>query len=191
MIIANAYAQYRSDPDLQELHWRAPWIVVWDDHEVTNDAYLDGAQNHNDGEGDWVTRRTEALQAWHEWLPVRSTDDLLEINRSFDFGDLVSLTMLDTRLVGREQPFDLGSAMAMAHQPSLFANLPLVDLNGEQVAYLPLNDQNFVAGLAAVSQNVRQQLAAPRSLLVLRRKIGWVIASVLHLANGRCWDNKC
>ena len=28
------YAQYKSDPLLQAVHARFPWIVTWDDHEV-------------------------------------------------------------------------------------------------------------------------------------------------------------
>ena len=31
------YAQYKSDPLLQRAHAAAPWLVVWDDHEVEND----------------------------------------------------------------------------------------------------------------------------------------------------------
>src|SRR5688572_1585503 len=36
------YATYRSDPDLQEAHRRHPFIVVWDDHELTNNAWQIG-----------------------------------------------------------------------------------------------------------------------------------------------------
>jgi phosphodiesterase/alkaline phosphatase D-like protein len=32
------YALYRSDPDLAALHAAHPMIVVWDDHELFNDA---------------------------------------------------------------------------------------------------------------------------------------------------------
>ena len=67
------YATYRSDPDLQEAHRRHPFIAVWDDHELTNDAWLGGAANHNPdkGEGDWATRRAAAYQAYLEWMPIR------------------------------------------------------------------------------------------------------------------------
>lgn len=66
------HAQYRSDPDLQEVHRQHPFIVVWDDHETANDAWREGAQNHTPGaEGDWNVRRFVGTQAWFEWLPVR------------------------------------------------------------------------------------------------------------------------
>jgi len=99
------YAQYRTDPDLQALHAAMPMIAVWDDHEVTNDTWAEGAENHQPGEGDFVERRMMALQAYAEWLPIRPAvdDDLASIQRNFRFGDLVNLIMLDTRLVARDQ----------------------------------------------------------------------------------------
>ncbi len=100
------YAQYRSDPDSKVFHAAMPVIAVWDDHEVANDAYKVGAENHTEGaEGKFTDRRTAAIQAWHEWMPVRAPDatDLRKIYRSFDFGGLTALHMLDTRLLGRDK----------------------------------------------------------------------------------------
>jgi alkaline phosphatase D len=105
------YAQYRSDADLQEIHRQNPFIVVWDDHESTNDAWQAGAQNHQpDNEGDWSTRRALAIQAWNEWMPVREQPFLGEIYRTFRFGDLIDLIMLDTRLAGRNQQAPNGAS---------------------------------------------------------------------------------
>jgi alkaline phosphatase D len=103
------YALYRSDPQLQALHARMPWITVWDDHEFANNAYTGGAENHNPAtQGDWVTRKNLAARAYHEWLPIRTPDasNLLKIYRSFDFGSIFSLHMLDTRIEGRDQQYD-------------------------------------------------------------------------------------
>ncbi|MFT4941386.1 MAG: alkaline phosphatase D [Paraglaciecola sp.] len=99
------YAIYRTDKGLQALHAAAPFIAVWDDHEVCNDTYKDGAENHNEGEGDFFTRRTAAIQAYYEWLPIRPPygEQKPEIYRSFDFGNLLSLHMLDTRVIGRDK----------------------------------------------------------------------------------------
>ncbi len=100
-------SQYRRDPHLREAHRLHPWILVWDDHEVANDAYKDGAENHQESEGDWEVRKAAALQAYYEWLPIREINGGGEINgrifRLFQFGDLAQLGMLDTRLFGREQ----------------------------------------------------------------------------------------
>jgi alkaline phosphatase D len=103
------YAQYRSDESLQALHRQVPFICVWDDHEITNDAYRDGAENHQANEGDYEARKVAALQAYFEWMPIRPVveGDNEIINRSFKFGDLIDLIMLDTRLVGRDQQLDL------------------------------------------------------------------------------------
>ena len=99
------YAQYRTDAGLQALHASAPFICVWDDHEVANDAWLDGAENHQPDEGVWEKRRFMAQKAYFEWLPIRPPEpgNREKIFRSFSFGDLVDLHMLDTRLFGRDE----------------------------------------------------------------------------------------
>lgn len=101
------HASVRRDADLQALHAAHPMIWVWDDHEVANNAWRDGAEAHDPAtEGPYAERRAAAFQAAHEWLPIRTPDvrDLSRIYRSFSFGDLVELTMIDTRHVGRDQP---------------------------------------------------------------------------------------
>lgn len=104
------HAQYRTDPDAQAMHAALPMIAVWDDHEIANDAWKSGAENHSPAtEGEWAARRAAAIRAYHEWMPTRLPDAGRpeRIFRSFDFGDLVSLHMLDTRVIGRDEQFDL------------------------------------------------------------------------------------
>ena len=102
------YALYRTDTGLQALHAKTPFIAVWDDHEVCNDAYLDGAENHNDDEGMFTDRKMAALKAYYEWMPIRPyvTGQAESLYRKFDFGGLVSLYMLDTRHEARVKPLD-------------------------------------------------------------------------------------
>jgi alkaline phosphatase D len=101
------HAQYKTDPDLQEAHRQHPWITVWDDHEIANNTWRDGASNHNpdQGEGSWVMRRAAAVRAYYEWMPIRASGSVADgrIYRTFRFGSLADLIMLDTRLVGRDQ----------------------------------------------------------------------------------------
>jgi alkaline phosphatase D len=97
------YALYKTDSSLQKLHQVAPMIAVWDDHEVTNDTYKDGAENSENFE----ERKSFALQAYFEWLPIRPIDNKEKIYRSFDFGNLVSLHMLETRLLARDKQLDM------------------------------------------------------------------------------------
>lgn len=101
------YALYRSDEDLQECHRQHPFICVWDDHEIADNTWKDGAANHSTNQGDFNERKRAAIQAYHEWMPIRRVmpDNDIKIYRSFDYGNLFTLMMLDTRVVGRdEQP---------------------------------------------------------------------------------------
>lgn len=102
------YAQYRGDSSLQKIHAKVPFITIWDDHEVANDAWKDGAENHNEGEGDFDQRKAAAMQAYFEWLPIRPwrEGDNEDIYRSFSFGNLLDLHMLDTRLLARDIQLD-------------------------------------------------------------------------------------
>lgn len=100
------HAQYRQDADLAAMTRQHPMIVVWDDHESTNDSWSGGAENHTEGaEGVWSERKAVSIQAYFEWLPIRLVDpaDTQRIWRQFVFGDLVDLLMLDTRLYGRDE----------------------------------------------------------------------------------------
>jgi alkaline phosphatase D len=101
------YALYRRDVDLQAAHATHSFVTVWDDHETTDNSYKDGANNHNEGEGDWFERKRLAIQAYFEWLPIRPpTASQDSIYRAFRFGDLADFVMLDTRLEGREKQLD-------------------------------------------------------------------------------------
>jgi alkaline phosphatase D len=103
------YALYRSDPNLQALHAAMPWITVWDDHEFANNAWVTGADNHKSAtQGDWNTRKGIAARVYHEWMPIRTPDanNLFKIYRRFDFGNIFTLHMLDTRIEGRDQQYD-------------------------------------------------------------------------------------
>ncbi len=102
------YALYRQDKDLQAVHQRHPFIVIWDDHELANDTWREGAENHQSNEGPFLERKLAALQAYFEWMPIRpvSNTDHLNIYRQFDFGSLVQLTMLDTRIIARDKQLE-------------------------------------------------------------------------------------
>ncbi|MDC8759854.1 alkaline phosphatase D family protein [Janthinobacterium fluminis] len=106
------YAQYRSDPDLQALHASLPFITVWDDHEIADDTWRDGAAEHKGSRsGPFSLRKAAAIRAYHEWLPIRAPEPARpeRIYRSFDFGRLLSLHMLDTRVIGRDQQLMVAS----------------------------------------------------------------------------------
>ena len=71
-----------------------------------------------------------ALQAWHEWLPVRPPATMNDIiYRRFQYGDLLDLLMLDTRLIGRDQQL----------QYSEFATGGIVDVDSVRAAFSDSN----------------------------------------------------
>ena len=115
------HAQYKTDADLQAAHARAPFICVWDDHETANDAWLHGAQNHqSEREGGYAGRKAAALTAYYEWMPIREAAPgaLKEaIHRSFHFGDVASLMMVETRLTGRTEPLTYEKDLAFVTAP--------------------------------------------------------------------------
>lgn len=109
------YARYHTDADLRALRASMPMIAVWDDHEIANDVWRGGAGGHDPAtEGSFADRRAAAVQAWHEWLPTRDGADPLKIYRSFDFGNLLSLHMLDARVIGRDAPISRDAYLAGA-----------------------------------------------------------------------------
>ncbi|MEP9401736.1 alkaline phosphatase D family protein [Sphingomonas silueang] len=125
------HAQTKADPAMQAAHARAAFICVWDDHESANDSWVGGAENHDPAtEGDWAKRKAAAMQAYFEWMPIRDPQPgkpWAAINRAFEFGDLATLVMVETRLLARSQqaapkgagiaPDDHATMMAVRAQP--------------------------------------------------------------------------
>lgn len=112
------YSWYRLDPELRKLHQQYPWVVTWDDHETANNSWVGGADNHQVAtEGNWYDRKQAGAQAFHEWLPIRTSDsgDPFDIYRSFDIGNLAKFFVLETRLQYR------------SHQDVFIATFPQFD----------------------------------------------------------------
>jgi alkaline phosphatase D len=158
------YANYRADPDLQELHRVAPFACIWDDHELTNDAYWDGAQNHQpDKEGAWIVRRMAAAKAYADWMPMRRQSDWLHIYRTLDWGTLASIVLLDTRLIGREKQLDWRTALSSAADADAL-------------------------GVAAQAY-MRDAIAAPSRTLLGRTQEDWMRAQLRRSkARGATWQ---
>lgn len=102
------YRTYRSDARLQNVHSRFPAIMVWDDHEFTDDSWQDRQTYTNENKTE-TSRRRIANQAWAEYTPVDWGDiafnaqattgfDNIRIYRDIEFGSLMHLVMTDQRL---------------------------------------------------------------------------------------------
>lgn len=107
------YKRHREDPDLQMLHTRYAFITTWDDHETADNSWDPdgsgpdgGAVNHDpETEGVWESRKATGVRVYNEWMPITEIADVFDpkIHRSFIFGNLMELMMLDTRIQGRHQ----------------------------------------------------------------------------------------
>ena len=173
------YSLYRRDEDLQAAHAAKPFICVWDDHELANDTYKDGAENHNDGEGEFADRQQAAIQAYHEWLPIRSGDDKAKIYRSFDFGDLLSLHMLDTRMIARDKPVDYFDYISETEGLTDQAQLALFTaLKDENRTLLGDDQQQYLIG-SMIRSNAKWQVLGQQ---VLMGRIGMPKDALLSIA---------
>ena len=117
------HAQYKHDPDLQDLHAKYAVIATWDDHEVANDQWKKGAENHQPDEGDYLARRRRAHRAYDEWMPVRmggttETGDGTRLFRRLRFGRLAELSMLDLRSY-RDKQVELAATPAPSPDPAI------------------------------------------------------------------------
>ena len=132
------HAQYKADPDSRAMHAAHPLIAVWDDHEIANDAWHDGAENHDDGEGGWEARVGAAVQAYMEWMPVRARAEgkQTRIYREFRYGDLLALSMLDTRLYGRDKQPEPSPDMTPEEVAQLLGDPDREMLGEEQAKWL-------------------------------------------------------
>lgn len=121
------FAAYRRDPDLQAAHAAAAFITVWDDHETANNSWMGGAANHKeDTQGSWAARCEAALQAYFEWMPMRDPkrgEAARTLTRTYEFGEIASLILIESRLTGRGEALSLGGVT----DPEAFEAGPLAD----------------------------------------------------------------
>ncbi|WP_310532708.1 alkaline phosphatase D family protein [Novosphingobium sp.] len=104
------HAQYKTDAGSQAMLGVMPLLACWDDHESANNPWTGGAQNHqSEKEGDWAARRAASIQAYFEWMPVREPGPgrtRMQFWRTWVFGDLATLSTLETRHTARAQQID-------------------------------------------------------------------------------------
>jgi len=120
------YATYHTDADLLALRQMKPISAVWDDHEITNNTWRDGAQNHQANEGAWSDRVAAAAKAYFDWMPIRRPDPRsARIYRALDWGDLARIVLLDTRYIGRDQELSFGDLATRLAQGGVEADTAL------------------------------------------------------------------
>ncbi len=94
------YAEYRRDADLQLLHRHHAMIATIDDHELSDNAWSGGADEHVPArDGAWEVRRDGALRAWSDWMPtLRRPQEGDRVWREIPLGVAGRILLCETRL---------------------------------------------------------------------------------------------
>ena len=94
------YALYKRDPDLQAMHASAPFLPIWDDHEVDNDYANDRSQDLDPVEA-FLARRAAAYQAYYEHMPLPpgtfTGGPNMKIYGTHAMGSIAHIQLLDMR----------------------------------------------------------------------------------------------
>ncbi|WP_341883092.1 alkaline phosphatase D family protein, partial [Synechococcus sp. UW140] len=212
------YAQYHSDSNLRELRASAPIIAIWDDHETANDSYDSGAQNHDSSEGTWAERRAAALTAYYEWMPIRepqlrdgtdqgtTSTSLAKGYRSFDFADVLSLHILETRLLARDKQLAyptaadvqarIGQILTNPSETASYANKYKISAPTSQAdaarfgaALAPAVTNELVAAIVNQAYNGNRELLGSEQLAWLKNEISTSTATWQVLGSGTLMQN--
>jgi len=94
------YAQYKLDPDLQDLHAATAFVATWDDHEVAGN-WAGAHDKLGTPDEVFAMRRAAAFQAYWEAMPfdvpLPKPGGELKLYRSFQYGDKINFLVLDGR----------------------------------------------------------------------------------------------
>jgi alkaline phosphatase D len=168
------YQQYHTDLNLVALRAAKPMSVVWDDHEIANDATSTGAQNHQRNEGTYADRVASATKAYFDWMPIRRPEPTgIRIYRTLEWGDLARIILLDTRLIARTRQLDyrrgIGTMRLVsdgAGTEAAVEEFRRAQLNDPSRTLLGAEQEEWLAGMLAASkrrgqiwQIVAQQIA--------------------------------
>ncbi len=161
------HAEYKTDPDLQEAHRVHPWIVTWDDHEFANNAWKEGAENHDEEtEGLYSERKAIAARVFDEWMPIRLPDpgNTIKIFRRIKYGDMADIIMLDTRSYARDQQVETVVPLTGSGATEIEAldDPNRTILGGEQLAWL---QQQLTSSTATWKLLGQQVIFAPLQFL--------------------------
>ncbi len=162
------YAIYRQDPDLQEAHAMFPWVMVWDDHEVSND-YADASAERITAPEDFLVRRAAAYRAYFEHMPMPQrmapSGPAMRIDCALRIGRLATLYLLDGRQYRTPQACPPpgragGNAVIAADCPAL-RDPGRTLLGGRQEQWL---DREFKASATPWNLIAQQTLVAPLAM---------------------------
>ena len=152
------YWLYRMDTCLKKAHQAFGWYTIWDDHEVSNDSWREGAQNHQPMEGNYFARRRAAFTAYYCWMPIAEKEDT-EIYRVVDMGRLARLILLDTRHHGRDfqrlNPWDTSKTM-LGHDQLQWFFQELLKAQSDSVRWIIVTQQLLFAPLIVFNDTLNR-----------------------------------
>jgi alkaline phosphatase D len=142
------YKTYRTDPVLQQVHEKFPFVVTWDDHEFSDDSWADHGTYTDGVEVEQSAQRKQnAEQVWLEYQPVAlegegagqltpQTSQLFpntRIYRDFRFGDTVHLALTDYRSFRPDHPVpeDAFPGQVVVDQAGVIATLTALEAAGQ------------------------------------------------------------
>ncbi len=148
----NRYGLYKSDPDFKAAHASAPWMVTRDDHEVENNYTV---VDENDIPPEvFALRKAMAYQAYYENQPFRAAvmpkGPSQQLYRRLQFGNLMDVSLLDTRQYRSDQPCGDGAKTNCAGINDPNATM----LGAEQEKWLFDNLANARAKWTILSQQI-------------------------------------
>jgi alkaline phosphatase D len=166
------YALYKSDPDLQLAHAACPWIVTWDDHEVSNDYANDRGESSRGAE--FLARRAAAYRAYWEHQPLRRAQmpmgEHAQLYSRYAWGQTANLHMLDARQYRDHQvctPPDQGGSRTIYDKTCPERQDPKWSLLGaQQEAWLDQGMRRSTAAFDIVGQQsimAQMRMTTPRA----------------------------
>lgn len=88
------HAYYHLDPDLRAAHQQHPFIILWDNHDMS--------WSRGDSLSD--PKYAGAIQAFYEWTPIREPADRKKMYRYLSYGGLADIVLSDVTHF-RQKPF--------------------------------------------------------------------------------------
>lgn len=173
------YAQTRTDPNLKAAHAAAPWLAVFDDHELRNNWW--GVNSDVP-----VSRKQASFQAYWENMPLpkamKPVNGTIPLYRRVGWGNLARFHMMDTRQYRWQQAPNgncteirrtdrtlTGAAQEQWLLDGLAAGGSRWDLLGQQV-FFASRDVDGSSGTCDVSEDAWDGYAASRQRITQ----GWV-----------------
>jgi alkaline phosphatase D len=165
------YKNLRTDPIIQKVHERYPFIVMWDDHEFSNDAwgsnatYTNGRKDERQDE-----RKRNAEQAFFEFLPLDANPagaaaGAIDVNtepkfpntqiyRDFEFGKHMKLIVSDYRTYRPDHliPEDAYPGKVVMDEAALTAVGAAPAFTSDLFAYVDVDAQDYAQQKGALTQ---------------------------------------